>query len=388
MKSLKAAAGQESPFKVREVNYDEPIASLNIDDEDEVNLLGEKLEQNGVFDTELRRNLSEVSQRAVGKEIISLDVQIDNNSNESYNVAQDLLNDDYSRPVYTFTSYPDSVRSKPPIPWMFYCIEKNKKTFDQADYIQSSILTVHKCLYLASIITQNVSNKTDSLEEQSLLRNLTNELVNLHRRSLFFSKTLPKKQAIEFRELNHLLPGECVEPQAFSNSTLEIQELPEKLLNFSVKQNERLRKISGVYELESYKKAMEAISGRVSELKGSNNTSKSTERRYVETEFPETCKIGEVVELKICVRKEGERNPLAVPFSNEDDKVELLIKIAGDGFEIPPDLFPLIVPRTDDSDALVTPIKPRKGGTQYLFITFFKDVREIGSVILRTVVEK
>jgi hypothetical protein len=361
----------------------EEFRGLAVDDEfKDRKAIRKKISQRGFPEPRVVTNLAELRRSARGVyKIISLDLKVDNSEDKSFTEAKMLLQHNPKRPVYFLTTYLSSLRvkAKESVEWLFYGIEKIEEALNQLDYIQASIYAIHKCLILARGISLAELNNVN--EKQ--FRGISQEIFDLYScSSLFeyvFQPSLPV-QATHFEELIKILPSQS------SLSAQQVKELSEPLLNYAIAHGSRLKEIRGVYEFPEFQKTINSVQKNL--LQSQNAMpNKDVGRRYVQAEFPDICKLYQEVNLKICIKKTG-INPINIPFAGEKH-VELSVKIAGDGFELPSGLLSLTVERSKDSSEVrnIT-VKPRRTGIQHLFIIFFKDAQEVGSVILRTTVKR
>ncbi|HEV7590990.1 MAG TPA: hypothetical protein VGO40_22955, partial [Longimicrobium sp.] len=111
-----------------------------------------------------------------------------------------------------------------------------------------------------------------------------------------------------------------------------------------------------------------------------------TVRKFTDIEFPHDCLLDADALLILRITDEGMIGVLDLEF--DDSRIDLLVMVSGDGFEIPDATSRLSVPRTGNTEDLEFRVIPRATGDQYLHVHFYRDTAAVGSLIVHSTVHR
>jgi CheY-like chemotaxis protein len=127
---------------------------------------------------------------------------------------------------------------------------------------------------------------------------------------------------------------------------------------------------------------LEVLSNRLGELSHAGVV--PVIRKYTDVEFPYDCVLGAETRLVLRINDEGTAGVLDLEF--DDDEIELLVMVSGDGFDILEASGRLSVPRNRTSDDVAFRVIPRSTGDQYLHVHFYRGTAMVGSLIVHSTV--
>lgn len=319
--------------------------------------------------------------RAKGKDVVYLDVLVDGKTHAAGPAARDLRAERPSRAVLGLTNHPadgETLRAN-------FLLEKKEVVLKRLPWFTLAAALHDKGMFVLDQVVQRFGNN-DSVDPRAPIdvEAVLMEEVRRYYEVLKLAEREPGKDPVLAEWSADLVAGLRPIYEGHLCTTADLFRLHEPIIHSVSSIQESLAAAPGVTVHPALSEELDDLSTRLQAIAQSETA--PVVRKFTHIWFPRRCTLGEHVELTLCIKDDGTIGAVDLPISG--DHVDLMVTLAGDGFDIKTAAKWLQVPRKGESQPVTFDVVPRATGDQYLHLHFYHDAAPVGLLIVHSSVQR